>query len=174
MKCWWRNDRLKDFLQQSNNQASKYFKSSMSKRRGEVQDFVCRFSHCWWRLQLSVMMTSLVLLASESSDHASKEFGNWQLNRIGRVRIRLYAAKVLKQENSHSSNHKQTIYHNNCVVHVPYATPQAHGIVNVALRWEYSPGIIFVLWHLVSLICMTKLITCFKDTKRGWNSKPGI
>jgi hypothetical protein len=29
-------------------------------------------------------------------------------------------------------------------VDVSYAAPQAHGIVNVALHWEYSPGIIFI------------------------------
>jgi hypothetical protein len=38
---------------------------------------------------LSVMVTSLVLLASESSHCASKEFGIRQPNRIGRLRIRL-------------------------------------------------------------------------------------
>jgi hypothetical protein len=30
------------------------------------------------------------------------------------------------------------------IVDVSYAAPQAHGIVNVALHWEYSPGIVFV------------------------------
>jgi hypothetical protein len=29
------------------------------------------------------------------------------------------------------------------VVDVSYAAPQAHGIVNVALHWEYSLGIVF-------------------------------
>jgi hypothetical protein len=29
-------------------------------------------------------------------------------------------------------------------IDVSYAAPQAHGIVNVALHWEYSPGIIFI------------------------------
>jgi hypothetical protein len=29
-------------------------------------------------------------------------------------------------------------------VHVSYAAPQAHGIVNVALHREYSPGIVFI------------------------------
>jgi predicted nicotinamide N-methyase len=29
-------------------------------------------------------------------------------------------------------------------VDVLYAAPQAHRIVNVALHWEYSPGIIFI------------------------------
>jgi hypothetical protein len=29
-------------------------------------------------------------------------------------------------------------------VHVSYAAPQAHRIVNIALHWEYSPGIIFI------------------------------
>jgi hypothetical protein len=29
-------------------------------------------------------------------------------------------------------------------VDVSYAVPQAHGIVNVALYWEYSPGIVFL------------------------------
>jgi hypothetical protein len=30
------------------------------------------------------------------------------------------------------------------LVDVSYAAPQAHGIVTVALHWEYSPGIIFI------------------------------
>jgi hypothetical protein len=30
------------------------------------------------------------------------------------------------------------------LVDVSYAAPQAHGIVIVALHWEYSPGIIFI------------------------------
>jgi hypothetical protein len=29
-------------------------------------------------------------------------------------------------------------------VDVSYAAPQAHGIVNVAHHWEYSPGIVFI------------------------------
>jgi hypothetical protein len=29
-------------------------------------------------------------------------------------------------------------------VDVSDAAPQAHGIINVALHWEYSPGIIFI------------------------------
>jgi hypothetical protein len=29
------------------------------------------------------------------------------------------------------------------IIDVSYAGMQAHGIVNVALHWEYSPGIIF-------------------------------
>jgi hypothetical protein len=31
-----------------------------------------------------------------------------------------------------------------CTVDVSYAAPQAHGINNVALHWEYSPGIVFI------------------------------
>jgi hypothetical protein len=27
---------------------------------------------------------------------------------------------------------------------ISYVAPQVHGIVNVALHWEYSPGIIFM------------------------------
>jgi hypothetical protein len=30
------------------------------------------------------------------------------------------------------------------IVDVSYAAPQAHGIVNVALHREYSPGIVFI------------------------------
>jgi hypothetical protein len=30
------------------------------------------------------------------------------------------------------------------LVDISYAAPQAHGIVNVALDWEYSPGIVFI------------------------------
>jgi hypothetical protein len=33
------------------------------------------------------------------------------------------------------------------VVDVSYAAPQAHGIVNVALHREYSPGIIFLFFQ---------------------------
>jgi hypothetical protein len=29
-------------------------------------------------------------------------------------------------------------------VDVLYAAPQAYGIVNVTLHWEYSPGIVFI------------------------------
>jgi hypothetical protein len=36
---------------------------------------------------------------------------------------------------------KTQVRHN---VDVLYATPQAHGIVNVALHWEYSLGIVFI------------------------------
>jgi hypothetical protein len=32
------------------------------------------------------------------------------------------------------------------LVDVSYAAPQAHGIVNVALHREYSPGIIFIFF----------------------------
>jgi hypothetical protein len=34
--------------------------------------------------------------------------------------------------------------HHLSVVDVSYAAPQAHGIVNVALHREYSPGIVFI------------------------------
>jgi hypothetical protein len=30
------------------------------------------------------------------------------------------------------------------LVDVSYAAPQAHGIIIVALDWEYSPGIVFI------------------------------
>jgi hypothetical protein len=30
------------------------------------------------------------------------------------------------------------------LVDISYAALQVHGIVNVALHWEYSPGIIFI------------------------------
>jgi hypothetical protein len=83
MDYWSRIDRLK-ILYQSNTQANKYFMSSMSKRRDEVQDFVFHFLVVDEGLQLSLMMTSLVLLASEASDHASKEFSESTTNRIGR------------------------------------------------------------------------------------------
>jgi hypothetical protein len=38
---------------------------------------------------------------------------------------------------------KQEMVH----VDVSYAAPQAHGIVNVALHCEYSPGIIFIFFQ---------------------------
>jgi predicted nicotinamide N-methyase len=33
------------------------------------------------------------------------------------------------------------------LVDVLYAAPQAHRIINVALHWEYSPGVIFIFSH---------------------------
>jgi hypothetical protein len=36
---------------------------------------------------------------------------------------------------------------NRKVVDVSYGAPQAHGIINVALHREYSPGIIFIFSH---------------------------
>jgi hypothetical protein len=32
-------------------------------------------------------------------------------------------------------------------VDVSYAAPQAHGIVNVTLHWEYTPCIIFIFFQ---------------------------
>jgi hypothetical protein len=32
-------------------------------------------------------------------------------------------------------------------IDVSYAAPQAHGIVNVALHREYSPGILFIFYQ---------------------------
>jgi hypothetical protein len=48
--------------------------SSTPRRRDEVQDFVFSFLIVDEGLQLLLMMTSLVLLASKSSDRASKGF----------------------------------------------------------------------------------------------------
>jgi hypothetical protein len=56
------------------NHASKYFRSLTPKRCDEVQGFVFSFLIVDEGLQLSLMMTSFVLLASEPFDHASKEF----------------------------------------------------------------------------------------------------
>jgi hypothetical protein len=67
----------KDFLSQSNTQASDCFISSMPKRRNEVQGFLFTCLIIDECLQLSLMMTSLVLLACKPSDHASKEV--WEL-----------------------------------------------------------------------------------------------
>jgi hypothetical protein len=33
------------------------------------------------------------------------------------------------------------------LVDVSYAAPQTHGIINVALHREYSPGIVFIFSH---------------------------
>jgi hypothetical protein len=33
------------------------------------------------------------------------------------------------------------------LVDVLYAALQAHGIVIVALHWDYSPGIVFIFFH---------------------------
>jgi hypothetical protein len=35
-------------------------------------------------------------------------------------------------------------YQDQAFVDVSYAAPQAHGIVNIPLHQEYSPGIIFI------------------------------
>jgi hypothetical protein len=44
------------------------------------------------------------------------------------------------------------------LVDVSYVAPQAHGIIIVALHWEYSPGIVFIfsqgrkdLYHILRL-----------------------
>jgi hypothetical protein len=63
----------KDFLSQSNTQASNCFISSTSKRYGEVQGFAFTCLIIDKGLQLSLMMTSLVLLACKPFDRASKE-----------------------------------------------------------------------------------------------------
>jgi hypothetical protein len=33
------------------------------------------------------------------------------------------------------------------LVDISYAAPQAHEVVNVALHWEYSPGIVFIFFQ---------------------------
>jgi hypothetical protein len=67
----------KDFLSQSNTEASNCFISSTSKRCGEVQGFVFTCLIIDEGLQLSLMMTSLVLLTCKLSYHVSKE--GWEL-----------------------------------------------------------------------------------------------
>jgi hypothetical protein len=56
------------------NQANKQFMSSTPRRRSEIQGFVFHYLVVDEDLQLSLMMTSHVFLASDPSDHASKEF----------------------------------------------------------------------------------------------------
>jgi hypothetical protein len=51
----------------------------------------------------------------------------WRLKRLPNIRFKLRALKT--------------------TVDVSYAAPQTHEIVNVALHWEYSPGIIFIFSH---------------------------
>jgi hypothetical protein len=84
----------KDFLLQSNTQASNCFISLTPKRRSEVQGFL--FTHLIVNegLRLLLMMTSLVLLACKPSDCSSKEVWNRQPNRVGELRIRLKAIRV--------------------------------------------------------------------------------
>jgi hypothetical protein len=67
-----RNDRLKVPIEIKNTQTIKQFMSSMPKRRGEVQGFVFSLLVVDEGLQLSLTMTSFVLLASEPYDRASK------------------------------------------------------------------------------------------------------
>jgi hypothetical protein len=63
----------KDFLLQSNTQASNCFISSMPERCSEVKGFLFTCLIVNEDLQLSLMMTSLVLLACKPSDRASNE-----------------------------------------------------------------------------------------------------
>jgi hypothetical protein len=59
---------------------------------------------------------------------------------------------IAKKLNSMSSSQKDMkIWHwtpstslTDMPIDVSYAAPQAHGIVNVALHWEYPPGIVFI------------------------------
>jgi hypothetical protein len=63
----------KIFYSNQITQTGNCFMSSMPRRRGEVQIFFsCPVVD--EGIRLSLMMTSLDLLASESSDHASKGF----------------------------------------------------------------------------------------------------
>jgi hypothetical protein len=39
---------------------------------------------------------------------------------------------------------KNLVFHKSMSVDIPYAAPEAHGIVNVALHREYFPGIEFI------------------------------
>jgi hypothetical protein len=64
----------KDFLLQSNTQASNCFVSSTPKRRSEIQGFLFTYLIVNEGLQLSLMMTSLVLLSCKPYDCASKRF----------------------------------------------------------------------------------------------------
>jgi hypothetical protein len=61
---------------------------------------------------------------------------------------------------------------------VPPASPFAGAHACLRLSAPPSSGLDapsgLMLWHLVSLIHMTQLITCLKDTKGCWNSKPGF
>jgi hypothetical protein len=61
---------------------------------------------------------------------------------------------------------------------VPPASPFAGAHARLRLSAPPSSGLDapsgLMLWHLVSLIHMTQLITCLKDTKGCWNSKPGF
>jgi hypothetical protein len=44
-------------------------------------------------------------------------------------------------------------------VDISYAAPQAHGIVNVALHREYSPGIVFIFPRGGKISIMSKTNT---------------
>jgi hypothetical protein len=60
------------------------------------------------------------------------------------------------------------------LVDISYAALQAHEIVNVALQWEYSPGIVFIFFLMGegSLLCLrlTRRATPMSTTRmyRGY------
>jgi hypothetical protein len=57
---------------------------------------------------------------------------------------------------------------------VSYADPQAHEIINVALHWEYSPGIVFVFFPrdegFLSCLKLTQRVISMSTTRlyRGY------
>jgi hypothetical protein len=60
------------------------------------------------------------------------------------------------------------------LVDVSYAAPQVHIIVNIALHWEYSPGIVFIFFSReegsLSCLRLTQEVTPMSTTRlyRGY------
>jgi hypothetical protein len=58
--------------------------------------------------------------------------------------VKFMDLEVASKYGNDITNFTHTITEEVCSVDVSYAAPQAHGIVNVALHREYSPGIVFI------------------------------
>jgi hypothetical protein len=63
-------------------------------------------------------------------------------------RVVLYASRQLRKHEENYTTHDlelaAVVHALKICVDVSYAATQAHGIVNVALHWEYSSGIVFI------------------------------
>jgi hypothetical protein len=58
--------------------------------------------------------------------------------------VKFMDLEVASKYGNDITNFTHTITEEVCSVDVSYAAPQVHGIVNVALHREYSPGIVFI------------------------------
>jgi hypothetical protein len=61
-------------------------------------------------------------------------------------RVRSLLSLVLYPKHVHFASLTQSAKYGG-PVDVSYVGPQAHGIINVALQWEYSLGIIFIFFQ---------------------------